>query len=205
MPEDPRRVAPAVARNRDPLLAVLRRVLPARGTVLEVASGSGEHAVYVAPRLPGIVWQPTDPDPEALRSIAAWTAEARVDSVLPPIALDAAMDPWPVTRADALVCINMVHIAPWSACEGLFRGAGRILPAGAPVVLYGPFVRDGAHTAPSNADFDRGLRARDPRWGVRDLADVTRVAESTGFCLDEIVAMPANNLTVVYRRVADTA
>jgi len=200
MTADARRFAPATQRNREPLLAVLRRVLPASGTVLEVASGSGEHAVYFAAALPSLTWQPSDPDPAALASIAAWTAHASLANVLPPLVLDAAADPWPPVAADAVLCVNLVHIAPWEACVGLMRGAARALPAGGALVMYGPYRVGGAHTAPSNAAFDADLRARDARWGVRDLEAVVEEARALGFAHLETVAMPANNLTVVYRR-----
>lgn len=195
---DPRRFAPATQRNREPLLAVLRRVLPASGTVLEVASGSGEHAVYFASQLPGLVWQPSDGDADARASITAWTAHERCVNVLGPIALDASSD-W-LVDADAVLCVNMVHIAPWSACEGLMRGAARSLDAGAPLVMYGPFKVGGEHTAPSNAAFDADLRRRDERWGVRDLEAVVAEAAARGLDHEETVAMPANNLTLVFRR-----
>lgn len=199
-PSDPRRFAPATQRNRDPILAVLRRVLPRSGTVLEIASGSGEHAVYFAEQLPGLTWQPSDPGEAARASIAAWTERSGVRNVVAPRALDAAAEEWPVDRADAVVCINMVHIAPWEACTGLMRGAARVLPPGAPLVLYGPFRVGGEHTAPSNAAFDADLRGRDARWGVRDLEAVVEEARSRGLSHVETVAMPANNLTVVFRR-----
>ncbi|MCW5889019.1 MAG: DUF938 domain-containing protein [bacterium] len=193
------RHAPATTRNRDPLLAVLRRLLPPAGTVVEIASGTGEHAAWFAAALPGLVWQPSDPDPEARASVAAWCDG--LANVRPPLALDArAPDTWPVAAADALLCVNMIHIAPWAACEGLVAGAGRLLPAGAPLVLYGPYRVGGAHTAPSNAAFDADLRARNPAWGVRDLDDVVAAAAPHGLRLEETVAMPANNLTVVLRR-----
>lgn len=198
---DPRRFAPATQRNREPILAVLRRVLPATGTVLEVASGSGEHAAYFASQLPALAWQPTDPDAASLASAAAWVAHEGLGNVLPPLALDAAAEAWPVERADAVLCCNMVHIAPWSSCEGLMRGAARVLAAGAPLVMYGPFRVGGAHTAPSNAAFDADLRARDGRWGVRDLEAVVEEARVRGLGHVETVAMPANNLTVVFRRL----
>ncbi|HJL05707.1 MAG TPA: DUF938 domain-containing protein [Polyangiaceae bacterium LLY-WYZ-15_(1-7)] len=194
------RHAPATLRNREPILAVLRRVLPAEGTVLEVASGTGEHGVFFARQLPGIRWQPTDVQPEALASIEAHRAAAGEERVLPPLALDATRDEWPVERADAIFCANMIHIAPFAACEGLMRGAGRVLEAGAPLLTYGPYAIDGAQTAPSNARFDASLRQRDPRWGVRDLADVVRVAEAAGLRLEERVPMPANNFTLVFRK-----
>lgn len=186
--------APATLRNRDPILAVLRRVLPATGLVLEVASGTGEHAAWFAPRLPGLTWQPSDPDPAARASIARFVR----DNVLPPLDLDARWDPWPLTRADAVVAINMVHISPWEATLGLLRGAAAALAPGSPLVLYGPYRREGRHIALSNEAFDRDLRSRDPAWGVRDLEAVA--AAATGFDLEEVVEMPANNLTVVLRR-----
>ncbi|MGQ9364820.1 DUF938 domain-containing protein [Azospirillum sp. ST 5-10] len=196
---DARRSAPAAERNRDPILDVLRRVLPATGLVLEVASGTGQHAVHFAAALPGLEWQPSDADARARASVAAWRADAGLANLREPLALDAAAGSWPVARADAVVCINMIHIAPWAAAQGLLRGAARLLPEGAPLVLYGPFRRDGRHTAPGNAAFDADLRARDPAWGVRDLGEVA--AAAAGFRLGEVVEMPANNLTVVFRRV----
>jgi Protein of unknown function (DUF938) len=192
--------APAVARNRDPILAVLREVLPAAGTVLEIASGTGEHAVHFAAALPHLVWQPTDPDGEARGSIAAHAAAAGLTNLLPPLELDASAPVWPVTRADALVSINMIHISPWRATQGLMAGAARVLPAGAPLYLYGPYRRHGQHTAPSNAAFDESLRARDPEWGVRDLDEVAALAAEHGLALQRSVAMPANNLSVIFRR-----
>lgn len=193
-------MAPAVARNRDPILVVLKRVLPPAGLVLEIASGSGEHAVHVAAAMPGLRWQPSDPAPAALASIAAHARAAGLSNLWPPLSLDAAAPTWPVDRADAIVVINMIHIAPWSATQGLMAGAGRVLPEDGPLVLYGPFTEDGRHTAPSNADFDADLRARDPAWGVRDLAAVSQVALACGLRLSERVEMPANNLVLVFRR-----
>lgn len=190
---------PAVARNREPLLAVLRERLPTQGTVLEVASGSGEHAVCFAAALPQLRWQPSDPDPTARASIAAWVEHEALPNVAPPVALDATAWPWPVTRADAVLCVNMIHIAPWEAARGLLAGAARVLPPGGPLVLYGPFVIDG-DTAPSNRAFDASLRARDPRWGVRELRDVEAQAQAQGLHLDDVVTMPANNRVVVLRR-----
>lgn len=193
---DPRRYAPAAARNRDAILAVLRGVLPGQGTVLEVASGSGEHAIHFAAALPGLVFRPSDPDADARASIDAWAAGA--PNIRPAIALDAAAD-WPALQADVVLCINMIHIAPWAACEGLVRGAAAL---GAMLALYGPFMRGGRHTAPSNAEFDASLRARDPAWGVRDLGAVAALAAAHGFGPPEVMEMPANNLTVVFRRAA---
>jgi hypothetical protein len=192
--------APAVARNRDPILAVLREVLTAPGTVLEIASGSGEHAIHFAAALPHLVWQPTDPDARARRSIAAHAARAQLPNLLPPLELDAAAAVWPVTRSDAVVSINMIHIAPWSAAEGLMAGTARLLAPGAPLYLYGPYRLQGQHTAPSNAAFDENLRARDPAWGVRDLDAVAALAARHGLALQRTVAMPANNLSIIFRR-----
>jgi SAM-dependent methyltransferase len=199
MTTDARRFAPAAARNREPILDVLRAHLPASGTALEIASGSGEHAVAFAAAFPTLVWQPSDPDPANRASIAAWIAAAGTPNLLPPIDLDATAEIWPLATADAVVCINMIHIAPWAACLGLLRGAARLLAPGGLLYLYGPFKRDGAHTAPSNAAFDESLRARDPAWGVRDLDEVREAAE--GFAPPTVVAMPANNLSVLFRRV----
>jgi|SRR5690348_10478319 len=197
---DPRLYAPAVARNRGPILAVLRRVLPATGLVLEVASGSGEHAAFFAAALPGVNWQPSDSDPRARASIAACRGAGAPPNLLPPVALDASAAEWPVAGAASVVCINMIHIAPWSASEGLMAGAARILTAGGVLYLYGPYKEDGRHTAPSNEAFDADLRARDPRWGVRDLGEVIALARRHGLAHQETVAMPANNRSVVFRR-----
>jgi len=193
--------SPSAQRNRGPILAVLRRVLPASGRVLEIASGSGEHIVYFASARPGLTWQPSDPDPAALESIRAWIAQEKPANVLAPIALDMTNARWPymLDKVDAVVCINMIHIAPWEACLGLLYGCEQLLPPGGSLVLYGPFMRGGRHTAPSNAAFDESLRRRDPRWGVRDLDDVVREAALRGLHLAEVVEMPANNLTAVFR------
>lgn len=199
---DARLHAPAVARNRDPLAAVLARLLPERGLVLEVSSGSGEHAVHFARRFPALTWQPTDVDPTALASIDAWRRHSGLANLHRPVELDVLAWPWPFLRADVLLNINMIHIAPWACCAALLEGAGRVLPLGAPLILYGPFVRGGRHTAPSNAAFDRSLRANNPQWGVRDLDAVTDTAAGFGLVRDEIAEMPANNLTVVFRRAA---
>ena len=193
-----RRHAPATQRNRKPILDVLRRVLPESGLVLEVASGTGEHAAFFASALPALVFQPSDPDPEACASIAAWCEG--LTNVRAPLALDARDVTWPIARAGAVVCINMIHIAPWEACEGLLRGAARVLGAGGVLYLYGPYRLDGRHTAPSNAAFDADLRAENAAWGVRDLEVVVACAERHGLAFDERVAMPANNQSVVFRR-----
>ncbi len=197
---DPRQYRPHVARNRDPILDVLRRVLPPSGLVLEVASGSGEHAAYFAKELPSLTWQPTDPDSEALASAAAHRAAASAPNLLPPLHLDVMSDRWPVERADVVMCCNMIHIAPWAACKGLVAGAARTLAPGGLLYLYGPYKIGGEHTAPSNRDFDLDLRSRNPQWGIRDLDDVTALAELHGFTFAETVSMPANNLSVIFRR-----
>ncbi len=197
---DPRQYRPHVARNRDPILDVLRRVLPPKGLVLEVASGSGEHLAYFAAKLPALSWQPTDPDPEALASAAAHRTAAGTPNLLPPLPLDVMSDRWSVERADAVICCNMIHIAPWAACEGLVAGAARTLPTGGLLCLYGPYKIGGEHTAPSNRDFDLDLRARNPEWGIRDLGDVTALAERHGLKFAETVPMPSNNLCVIFRR-----
>jgi SAM-dependent methyltransferase len=194
-----------VARNRDPILAVLRRVLPASGTVLEIASGTGEHAVHFAAGLAHLTWQPTDRDPDALRSIAAYRAAAHLPNLLAPLEFDATATDWPAadavgTMASAIVSINMIHIAPWAATQGLMAGAGRVLAPGGVLYLYGPFRENGHHTAPSNAAFDASLQARDPQWGVRDLGEVRDLAGRHGLDLVERVAMPANNLSLVFHR-----
>jgi SAM-dependent methyltransferase len=199
---DPRQYRPHVARNRDPILEVLRRVLPTKGLVLEVASGSGEHLAYFAAKLPALTWQPTDPDREALVSAAAHRTAAAAPNLLPPLPLDVMSDRWPVERADAVICCNMIHIAPWAACEGLVAGAARMLPPGGLLYLYGPYKIGGEHTAPSNRDFDLDLRARNPEWGIRDLDDVAVLAERHGFKLAETIPMPANNLSVIFWRNA---
>ena len=199
LPSDPRLYRPHVARNREPILAVLRRVLPAQGLVLEVASGSGEHAVYFAQHLPTLMWQPSDPNAEALASIAAHRAAAGVPNVLEPLHLDVTAESWTVERAEAIVCNNMIHISPWAATEGLFAGAGRVLSEAGVLYLYGPYRIEGRHTAPSNQAFDESLRAQNPLWGVRDLAEVSALAGRHGLVLAETVAMPANNLSVIFR------
>ena len=195
-----RRHAPATLRNRDPILTVLRRVLPDRGRVLEIAAGTGEHAAYFASALPHLEWLPSDPDPAARASIDAYREAAALPNLHAALDLDASSDPWPIAEAAAIVAINMIHISPIAATEGLMRGAGALLPAGAPLVTYGPYKVDGAHTAPSNEAFDRSLRSRDPSWGVRDIATLEALAESHGLEHTERVAMPANNFTLVWRR-----
>lgn len=193
--------SPSSARNREPVLMQLRRWLPAAGTVLEVASGLGEHAAWFAEALPGITWQPTDRSDEALEILRARRAAAGLANLAAPLGLNAAdPDSWPVDRADAVVCINMIHISPWAATQGLMAGAARVLPAGGPLILYGPYIEADVETAPSNLAFDADLRRRDPAWGLRDLADVEALAASHGLTLAERIAMPANNLCLLFRR-----
>ncbi len=197
---DDRRHAPATLRNRDAIAAVLAEWLPARGTVLEVASGSGEHIVHFAETFPTLDWRPSDPDPAGLVSIAAWCADAGLANIAPPLALDASAGDWPIEHADAILCINMVHISPWAATLGLLSGAARLLRTGAPLILYGPYVEPDVLTADSNLAFDTSLRARDPAWGLRDVDDVKAAAAAAGLTFDERRAMPANNLMLLFRR-----
>jgi hypothetical protein len=197
---DAKRHAPATLRNRDAIAAVLADWLPAAGTVLEVASGSGEHIVHFAATFPALDWQPSDPDPAGLVSIAAWSAEAGLANIAPPLALDAAADDWPIDRADAILCINMVHISPWAATLGLLAGAARLLPGGAPLILYGPYIEPDVPTADSNLAFDASLRMRDPTWGLRQIDDVKAAAVAAGLTFAERRAMPANNLMLLLRR-----
>lgn len=200
MSQDARLHAPAAGRNRGPILAVLQAHLPAHGLVLEIASGSGEHIVHFAQAFPGLDFQPSDPDAQARASIDAWSAASGVRNVRPAIALDAASQPWPIETADAALCINMVHIAPWEATVGLIRGAAAVLRAGGMLYLYGPFRRGGEHTAPSNDAFDRSLRQQNREWGVRDLEEVAALAESQGFSAPLVEPMPANNLSLIFRK-----
>ena len=198
--------APATLRNRGPILAVLARILPTRGLVLEIASGSGEHAVHFARALPHLDVQPSDPDAEALASIAAHRRTSGLSNLRAPLRLDASAPDWAVEAADAILAINMIHIAPWSAAEGLMAGAGRLLPPGAPLFLYGPFLEPDRDAAASNLAFDADLRARNLAWGLRDRDAVTALAARHGLALDERVEMPANNLSLVFRkRAADGA
>jgi hypothetical protein len=179
---------------------VLRSTLPAAGLVLEVASGTGEHIVFFARALPMLTWRPSDSSPDARRSIAAWIPAEGMSNLCPPLDLDAASERWPIDHADALICINMIHISPWAATEGLFQGASRVLDTGAPLFVYGPFRQTDRPIAPSNAAFDADLRRRDSRWGLRDLDEVTACAVSQGLRLDRAVDMPANNLSLIFRK-----
>ncbi len=193
--------APAALRNREPIATVLARELPEFGTVLEIASGTGEHAVFFAGAFPALHWQPSDPSAEALASIAAYREEYPGPNLAAPLLLDAAdPDGWPVSEAAAILCINMVHISPWKATLGLFRGAARILGnSGGPLILYGPFLEQGVPTAPSNIDFDASLKARDQSWGLREAETLDALAASHGMARSARYALPANNIMLVYR------
>ena len=194
-----RRSAPAVLRNRDPIVEVLREWLPERGLVLEIASGTGEHAVYFAERFPNLDWQPSDIDPHALTSIAAWREEAGLQNVREPIIVDASSSDWPIEHADAVLSINMVHISPWTSALGLLDGAARLLQPGSPLILYGPWLKGDIPTAPSNLAFDQDLRSRDPEWGLRQVEDFAAAAVERGLMLEETREMPANNLMLLFR------
>ncbi|HEY6965347.1 MAG TPA: DUF938 domain-containing protein [Erythrobacter sp.] len=192
--------APATLRNREPIAAVLAQELPARGTLLEIAAGTGEHAVFFAERFPALDWLPTDPSPEALASIAGYRDEYGGTNLAAPLLLDAAApETWPVTEAAAIVCINMVHISPWDATLGLFRGAARLLGSGAPLILYGPYIEAGVETAPSNLEFDASLKARNPLWGLREAEALDALAAQHGMARAARHALPANNIVLVYR------
>jgi hypothetical protein len=202
--QDLRRYAPATERNREPILAILQQVLPATGTILEISSGTGEHAIFMAPQLAPRHWIPSDPNPDARASITAWQQSAPCDNIYPPIDLDASNSEWLVSSKEqitAIVNINMIHIAPRSAYLGLFAGASRILPDRGILYLYGPFKQAGVHTASSNAAFDESLRSQNPEWGVRDLEEITAVAASHNLELQQVYPMPANNLSVVFKLV----
>jgi SAM-dependent methyltransferase len=195
-----RDTAPSAERNKEPILAVLRRVLPARGTVLEIGSGTGQHVAHFAKALPALAFQPSEMDAARHASIAAWIRAEGLANVKPPLAFDVTALPWPVRAADAIVCINVIHISPWEATLALMKGAGELLPRSGVLVTYGPYKRHGEHTAPSNAEFDMSLRSRNPAWGIRDMDDVAAAARGASLELEEIVPMPANNFTLVFRR-----
>lgn len=201
--DDGRLTAPAAERNKGPILDVLKRFLPESGLVLEIASGTGQHVVHFATALPALTWQPTDLDPEHLISIAAWRRHSGLQNVRPPFELDVGANPWPVERADAVLCCNMIHIAPWTATVQLLEGAARVLVPGGMLFLYGPYRRFGRHTAPSNEAFDADLRARNPEWGLRDMEEVVALGVNNGLLLIEIEPMPANNFSVIFRRDRD--
>jgi hypothetical protein len=196
---DKRRSAPAALRNREPIAEVLREWLPASGTVLEVASGTGEHAEWFAERFPNLHWQPSDIHSDALASIVAWADASGLTNLRKPVVIDAGADDWPVGRADAVLNINMAHISPWSASLGLIAGAARLLPSGGPLILYGPWLKDDIETVPSNLAFDADLKARDPEWGLRRVEDFAAAASAKGFRLVDVRRMPANNLMILFR------
>jgi SAM-dependent methyltransferase len=197
------RAAPSTARNRQPILDVLAPRLPPRARVLEVASGAGEHAMFVADALPGITWQPSDRDDEALTSIAAWRGACGLSNIAAPVRLDAAdLATWPAGPFEAVVCINMIHISPWAATQGLMAGAAEVLAPGGRLILYGPYLEAEVETAPGNVSFNESLKSRDPAWGIRDLADVKAEAAANGLVFAERIAMPANNLTVLFEKPA---
>ena len=200
-----RRSAPAALRNREPIAEVLEQWLPPRGLVLEVASGTGEHALHFAERFPKLDWQPSDVNAGALASIDSWRMAAGLPNVRAPLELDAASGDWPIDRADAVLSINMVHISPWASALGLIAGAARILPADGPLILYGPWIKADAPTAQSNLDFDADLKRRDPRWGLRRVEDFAAAAAEHGLPLVEVKSMPANNLMLLFRRHSETA
>ena len=194
------RVSPSAERNKQPILDVLQRVLPEKGLVIEIASGTGQHVMHFARALPGLTWQPSDPDPGAVESIRRWLRHEDLSNVREPLEFDVRLPVWPVVGADALLCINMIHISPWEAGLSLIQGAARLLDAGGVFFLYGPYRRVGRHTGPGNEAFDADLRARNATWGVRDLEEVTREAGKAGFALEEVISMPADNLSLVFRR-----
>ena len=198
---DARRSAPAALRNRQPIAQVLREWLPKSGLVLEIASGSGEHAVHFAEAFPHLEWQPSDVHPDALTSIESWRSTSRLPNLRPPLPIDAAEKDWPVEHADAVISINMVHISPWDSALGLIAGASRILPIGAPLILYGPWLKDDIPTAVSNLAFDADLKARDPQWGLRRVEAFAAAAEARQLELQEVRAMPANNMMLILRRL----
>ena len=199
--EDARRSAPAALRNREPIAEVLADWLPESGTVLEVASGTGEHAAWFAGRFPKLDWQPSDMHPDALASIKAWRAASGARNIKPPIVVDASADSWPIEQADAVLNINMAHISPWAASLGLIAGAARILPEGGSLILYGPWLKEDVETVPSNLAFDADLKARDPQWGLRRVEDFEAAADAHGFQLAEWRRMPANNLMLLFRLI----
>ena len=201
---DARQYASATQRNRQPILEVLLKILPAQGNILEIASGTGEHGIFFAPRLTPHQWIPSEPNPLLRASIAAWQDKFPAENLHSPLDIDARNERWSIedleTKIDAIVNINMIHISPWNACLGLMLGADRVLSSGGILYLYGPFKRNGKHTAPSNQAFDRSLKASNPEWGVRDLTEVTKVAENHSLELKEIISMPANNFSVIWRK-----
>lgn len=198
--DDGKWTSQAAERNKGPILEVLTRILPASGIVLEIASGTGQHVIHFAKGLPALTWQPSDPDAELRRSISRRAEEEQLENVRTPVDLDVSRLPWPLHAADAILCINMIHVAPWSATAKLFDGAKALLAPGHVLYMYGPYRRAGRHTSPGNEKFDADLRAQDPEWGVRNLEEVAELGARAGFTLDETIEMPANNLSLVFRR-----
>ena len=197
---DGRLLSPSAERNKGPILEILERVLPRSGLVLEVASGTGQHFVHFAKALLDLTWQPSDPDADCRRSISSWLAFAQLANVRQPLDIDVCRFPWPVSTADAAICINMIHISPWAATEALFSGLSTTLTEGGRLYLYGPYRRHGRHMAPSNVAFDAQLRLRNPAWGLRNIEDLARLADRAGFDLSETVEMPSNNLSVIFEK-----
>ena len=197
---DYRQHAPSTEQNKKPILAVLRRVLPETGLLLEIAAGSGQHATYFAPYFPSLTWQPSEPDTDSRASIKAWIEHVSTGNCNLPIDLDVTSNPWPLSNVDAIFSSNMIHITPWECCTSLLAGAGKILGPLGVLILYGPFMRGGKHTAYSNSQFDNSLKKRDPAWGIRDLDEVAEVAKSFGLACSEVVEMPANNLAMILKK-----
>ncbi|MBL4800625.1 MAG: DUF938 domain-containing protein [Emcibacter sp.] len=201
-----KKYAPATDRNREAILKVLKGCLPDHGTILEIASGTGQHAIYFVEQLPNHYWQPSDPDLNCRNSISAWWWETQLNNILPPMDINTQADNWPIENSTpplpvtSMVCINMIHISPWASTVGLMKGAARILPKYGVLYLYGPYKIDGKHTAPSNELFDISLHSRNSEWGVRDLNDVKELAKDHGFGFVKTVEMPANNLSVIFKK-----
>ncbi len=204
-PNSAKKYAPATQRNREPILTVLKEALPSKVNILEIASGTGEHAVFFAPHFPQSRWIPSDINPESLLSIAAWRKDCPTDNLQPPLTLDVAKSNWHKqlikSKITAIICINMIHISPWQSCLGLMTGAGDLLPQDGILYLYGPYKVNNQHTAPSNQEFDQYLQAQNRAWGVRNLEDVVEIANQFGLKLEKTVAMPANNLSVIFQKV----
>lgn len=201
--QDARMMSPSVARNKGPILDVLRPHLAPNMNVLEIASGTGEHGAHIMSNVEGLIWQPSDLSEEARASISAWAAHMDNVNFKAPVALDASSDQWPLEDGlmfDAVLCINMIHISPIEAAMGVVRGAGRILKPAGLLFFYGPFKRGGHHTAPSNEAFDESLKSRDPKWGVRELEDIVALAKTSGLRLESQIEMPANNMSLIFRR-----
>lgn len=192
--------SPSALRNREAIWNILQAVLPEKGMVLEIASGSGEHAIHFAARLPKLIWQPSDPSSKARASIREWSSEKRLENLLSPLDIDVTNEVWPVERADAILAINMVHISPWSATEGLMKGAGKLLRRDGCLILYGPYKQEGREFVESNVDFDNWLRNQDMQWGIRQLEEVAELAAQCGLKLRSVIDMPANNLSVIFQR-----